>query len=61
MDKEKELMENQDRPTMEQKEFIKLTRNSKGYCWELKILSLDINKLDELNTEMIKNYGVVKK
>ena len=34
---------------VEQKDSIKLVKNTKGYGWELKILSLDIEALEKLN------------
>lgn len=44
--------------TIEQKESIKLTKNAKGdFQWEIKILSLDINKLEELNNQMKLKFG----
>ena len=39
-------------PITEQKESIKLIKNSKGYNWEIKLLELDIEKLEKLNKEM---------
>jgi hypothetical protein len=46
-------------PQIEQKESIKLTRGQRGGCgWEIKILSLDIDRLEQLNNEMIKRFGV---
>ena len=41
---------------IEQKESIKLTKNTKGYNWEIKLLSLDIDALEKLNNEMIKRF-----
>lgn len=44
-------------------EFIKLSKMSKGYNWELKIiehdgLSLDtIQRLEDLNTELMTKFG----
>ena len=41
----------------EQKESIKLTRGQRGsYGWEIKILSLDIDQLVELNEKLIKKF-----
>ena len=49
---------------IEQKESIKLIKNTKGYNWEIKIFSdkdelslLDIEKLNVLNKEMEEKYG----
>ena len=36
----------------EQKESIKLIKNSRGYNWEIKLLDLDLKRLEELNNEM---------
>ena len=33
-------------------EYIKLTKNSKGYNWEIKLSEINIDKLKELNKEM---------
>lgn len=41
----------------EQKEKIKLTKNTKGYNWEISILSLDTKKLEALNDDMVKRFG----
>jgi hypothetical protein len=38
-------------------ESLKLIKNTKGYNWEIKLLSLDIEKLTELNNEMIARFG----
>ena len=45
-------------------EFIKLSKMSKGYNWELKILEGEngitlntIKRLEDLNTEMMKKFG----
>jgi hypothetical protein len=46
---------------IEQKEGIKLIKNSKGYNWEIKILSLDIDQLENLNKEMEKRFGTEPK
>jgi len=48
----------------EQKESIKLTKNTKGYGWELKIIdpiltSISLERLNKLNEEMIAKYGQV--
>ncbi len=36
---------------------IKLTRNSRGYGWEIRILSLDIDRLEKLNNTMLEKFG----
>ena len=53
---------------IEQRETIKLIKNTKGYNWELKILNTkgkeindsDIRRLDELNKLMVEKYGDLK-
>jgi hypothetical protein len=42
---------------IEQKESIKLIRNSRGYNWEIKVLDNDIDKLILLNNRMVEMYG----
>ena len=39
-----------------QTESIKLTKNSRGYGWDIKILSLDIDALEKINNEMKKRF-----
>lgn len=43
--------------SFEQKDKIKLTKNTKGYQWEISLLSLDIDALEKLNIEMMKRFG----
>jgi hypothetical protein len=38
-------------------ESIKIIKNSRGYNWEIKILSLEVEKIAKLNDEMEKRYG----
>lgn len=38
-------------------ESLKLIKNTKGYNWEIKILSTDINRLQEINDDMMKRFG----
>jgi hypothetical protein len=40
--------------------YIKLLKNTKGYNWEIKQLSLDIEELEKLNNEMITKFGGVE-
>lgn len=41
-----------------QKPAIKLIRGQKGgYGWEIKILELNTDKLEDLNNEMLKKFG----
>ena len=45
-------------PTLETTtESLKLIKNTKGYNWEIKLLSLDIEKLTKLNDEMLLRFG----
>ena len=39
-----------------QSEHLKLSKMSKGYNWEIKLLNVDIDKLEQLNNEMIKRF-----
>jgi len=58
-------MEEENNIQIEQRESIKLVKNSRGYNWELKILNVsgkqindeDIRRLDGLNEELKKRYG----
>lgn len=45
---------------IEQKESIKLIKNTKGYNYECKILSLDVKKLKEITDEIEKVYHIQK-
>lgn len=40
----------------EQKPSIKLTKNTKGYGWEIKIIGLDVDELERINNEMKKRF-----
>lgn len=44
-------------PRFEQTDSIKLIKNSRGYNWEIKILSLDVDKIAELNKRMDGHFG----
>ena len=44
-----------------QSESIKLIKNSKGVNWEIRILSLDVDKLESLNKKMIERFGILNK
>lgn len=41
-------------------ESIKLTKNTKGYNWEIKILCLDCDKIEKLNNTMMIKFGNVE-
>ena len=50
-------------PMIEQKESIKLIKNSKGYNWEIKLtdglhIEKQLKRLDEINKELEKLYGM---
>ena len=38
-------------------EYIKLIKNTKGYNWEIKQLSLNIDELYKLNEELLMKFG----
>ena len=39
------------------KEHLKLAKNSRGYTWEIKIIEINIERLEELNNQMIEKFG----
>jgi hypothetical protein len=52
-----EITEQTNTPRLETTtQSIKLYKNSKGYNWEIKILSLDIDHIEKLNNEMIARF-----
>lgn len=38
-------------------ESIKLFKNTKGYNWEIKILEINIERLEEINNQMSEKFG----
>ena len=63
---EKEIIANTNNPLDYTKESIKLTRNSKGYTWELKVVAsgengiysdADFKRLKDRNIELDLEYG----
>lgn len=36
---------------------VKLTKNTKGYSWEIRILSHDLNELERINDDMVRRFG----
>lgn len=46
-----------DKPAPIQQEGLKLTRNSKGHTWEIKILEIDLDRLEKINDEMERRFG----
>jgi hypothetical protein len=41
---------------IEQKESIKLIKNTKGYNWEIKLLEINPERLEEINNLMISKF-----
>lgn len=40
-----------------QKESLKLTRNRNGYTWEIKILEINIERMENVNNAMLEKFG----
>lgn len=40
--------------------YIKLMKNTKGYNWEIKQLSLNLEELEQLNNQMINKFGAIE-
>jgi len=38
-------------------EYIKLIKNTKGYSWEIKLLSLNPDEIEKLNQQMVEKFG----
>ena len=36
---------------------LKLIKLTKGYNWEIRILELDVDKLEKLNNDMLSRFG----
>ena len=45
-------MDNEKLVNLDQKESLKLAKNSKGYTWEIKTLDMNLDRLENLNEEM---------
>ena len=43
---------------VQQKESVKLIKNTKGFNWEIKLLEIDLDRLEKLNNEMQSKFGV---
>ena len=43
-------------PEIEQKESLKLIKNSRGYNWEIRLLELNPDRLEEINNIMITKF-----
>lgn len=55
---EQNLMDGGKAPILETTtESLKLIKNTKGYNWEIKILSIDLERLKKINDQMIAEYG----
>lgn len=44
-------------PNVKQKESLKLVKNTKGYNWEIKLLEINIDRLEEINNIMIAKFN----
>ena len=42
---------------IQQSESIKLSKMSKGYNWEIKLLEIDLDRLEKLNNDMVERFG----
>lgn len=42
---------------VEQKESLKLIKNTKGYNWEIKLLEINPDKIEEINNLMISKFN----
>ncbi len=42
---------------VEQKESLKLVKNTKGYNWEIKLLEINPDRLEEINNIMITKFN----
>jgi hypothetical protein len=40
-------------------EGIKLIKNTKGYSWEIRVIGLDVPRLEALNLKLIETFGNV--
>ena len=52
-------IEDKQMPVMMQSEGLKLTKTSRGYSWEIKILEIDVDRLVKINEEMLEEFGKV--
>ena len=44
-------------PEVEQKESLKLIKNTKGYNWEIKLLEINPDRIEEINNLMISKFN----
>lgn len=47
-------------PQILQSESIKLIKNSKGYTWEIKLIDINLDRLEELNNEMKRRFELIE-
>ena len=38
-------------------DYIKLIKNTKGYNWEIKALTLDVDEIEKLNNKLFEKFG----
>lgn len=38
-------------------EMVKLFKNTKGYNWEIRLLEIDLDRLEKLNNDMNNRFG----
>jgi hypothetical protein len=50
-------MELETTPEVEQKESLKLIKNTKGYNWEIKLLEINPDRIEEINNLMISKFN----
>lgn len=43
-------------PEVEQKESLKLIKNTKGYNWEIKLLEINPDRIEEINNLMLTKF-----
>ena len=41
-----------------QTDSLKLIKNSRGYTWEIKLASLNIDEIERLNNEFIRRFDI---
>lgn len=42
--------------TEDKTQYIKLTKNSRGYVWDIKINDLDVERITKLNEDLLKRF-----
>lgn len=43
---------------IKEQESLTLEKNSRGYNWKIKLLEIDIDRLDEINEKMKEKYAL---